>query len=197
MARRRWYDVNGWLTWALAGLDGRCRTPPATRGTSTRATRSPRTPDAFPRHWDGTISVDDACNAWYASAPRELRHRTCSPTTGQITEQPTWMVMNALRLAGLTPTRTATGSRRTCGRHFSMRFPRVGVARAGNVLRGYVRVSQGGRLVLRVRVPRGARAVIASVRGRTVRHRRSAGGFVTFVLPTSSGRAADWAVAWR
>ena len=105
--------------------------------------------------------------------------------------------MNALNLAGLRATRDGYRIDLHLGRRFSMRFPRVGAARARNVLRGYVRVSQGGRLVLRVRVPRGARGVIASAGGRTVRHRRSAGGFVMFRLPASAGRAADWAVAWR
>ena len=192
-----WYDVNGWLTWALAELDG--TVPHAARYAWDEYARNTLAAHAhaFPRHWDGTISVDDACNAYYASAPANCGVNLFSDYQGQITEQPTWMVMNALNLAGLKATRNGYRIDPHLGRRFSMRFPRVGVARARNVLRGYVRVSQGGRLVLRVRVPRGARGVIASAGGRTVRHRRSAGGFVTFRLPASPGRAADWAVAWR
>ena len=77
-----WFDVNGWLTWALAQLDGvvpgRRR---ATRGASTRATRSPRTPTPSRDHWDGTISIDDACNAFYAHAPATAAASRSTTTT--------------------------------------------------------------------------------------------------------------------
>ena len=192
-----WYDVNGWLTWALAELDG--TVPHAARYAWDEYARNTLAAHAhaFPRHWDGTISVDDACNAYYATAPANCGIGQYNDYAGQITEQPTWMVMNALNLAGLKATRSGYRIDPHLGSRFSVRFPRVGVARAAKVLRGYVRVSRGGRLLLRVRVPRGARGVTASAWGRTVPHRRSAGGLVTFRLPTRPGRAADWAVAWR
>ena len=91
-------------TWALGELDG---VVPGARELAwdeyTRNTLAAHA-TAFPDHWNGTISVDDACNGWYSSDPS--RCGIGVPFfSGQITEQPTWMVMNALRLAGLTPTR--------------------------------------------------------------------------------------------
>ena len=153
---------------------------------------------AFPDHWDGTISVDDACNALVLERTRRAAasasfwipgpdHRAAH-VDGHERAEPRGPDADARRL----PDRPAPA-----GRRFSLRFQRVGVARGPERLRGYVRVSQGGRLVLEVRVPRGARGVTASAGGQAVRHRRSTGGFVTFRLPASPGRAADWAVAWR
>ncbi len=76
-----WYDVNGWLTWALASLDG--TVPGAARYAWSEYTRNTLAAHAtaFPRHWDGTISVDDACNAFYASPPREAAASASTPTT--------------------------------------------------------------------------------------------------------------------
>ena len=64
--------------------------------------------------------------------------------------------MNAIRLAGVTPTRKGyrIDPHLPFGR-FKLRTTRIGVAAAGRVLRGYVRVEQAGPIELRVRVPRG------------------------------------------
>ena len=109
----------------------RPRRAPTTRGASTRATRSRPTRRAFPDHWAGTISVDDTCYALLRRAsPAQLRHRRSTGTyDGQITEQPTWMVMDAIRLAGITPTRRGyrIAPHLPFGR-FSLRLPQVGVA---------------------------------------------------------------------
>ncbi len=64
-----WFDPNGWLTWALAGLDG--VVPGAASDAWSEYTRNTLAMHAhvFPDHWDGTISIDDACNAFYAHDP--------------------------------------------------------------------------------------------------------------------------------
>jgi hypothetical protein len=150
---------------------------------------------AYPRHWDGTISVDDACNAFYASQPEKCGVGLFSDYQGQITEQPTWMVMNAIHLAGVTATEEGYRIAPHLGR-FSLRLPRIGVARDVGRLRGYVRVAARGRLVLRVSgVPRGARRVTAWGDGRRLAHRVS-GGSVVFPITARPDRAADWAVTW-
>jgi hypothetical protein len=99
-----WFDVNGWLTWALTDLDG--VVPGVARDAWSEYTRNTLAAHAhaFPQHWDGTISVDDACNAFYAHHPDRCGIRLYHDYEGQITEQPAWMVMNALHLAGITPT---------------------------------------------------------------------------------------------
>ena len=191
-----WYDINGWLTWALAQLDG--TVPNAARYAWSEYTRNTLAAHAtaFPRHWGGTISVDDTCHAFYASRPATCGIPLYSDYDGQITEQPTWMVMGAVNLAGVTP--TERGYRIIPHlRRFSLRMPRVGVARQPGRLRGYFRTEARSRLVLRVGgVPRGARGVIAWANGRSVAHRTSQ-GLVVFSLPTRRGRPADWAVTWR
>ena len=152
--------------------------------------------NAYPRHWDGTISIDDACNANYARAPARCGIVLFDDYQGQITEQPTWMVMNAVNLAGVRATRSGFEIDPHLRGRFSLRFAHVGVARAANALRGYLRVARRERLRLRVRVPAGVRHVTAWAGGQAVTSRR-AGRFVTFTLPARPGRAADWAVTWR
>jgi hypothetical protein len=189
-----WFDVNGWLTWSLGELDG--VVPHArdyawdeyTRNTlATHAT-------AFPDHWAGTISVDDVCYAYYATRPEQCGNDLYRTYDGQITEQPTWMVMDAIRLAGITP--TAAGFR--IAPHlpfetFSLRLPRIGVAASPGVLRGYVRTEGDGEIELRVRVP--VRRVQTWANGKPARH-RVAGGYAIFRLDAAKDATADWAVTW-
>src|SRR5439155_665820 len=113
----------------------------------------------FPNPWDGTISVDDACEAFYSA-----EHDFCgvSLTTsyeGQITEQPTWMVMDAIRLAGVTP--TGAGYRiapRYPFNRFSLRLPQIGVASEARRLRGYVTPQRAGPMQMSVQLPPGVNA---------------------------------------
>ena len=150
---------------------------------------------AFPRHWDGTISVDDACNAFYSARPANCGVGLYTDYAGQITEQPTWMVMNAVNLAGVTATRRGFRIDPHL-RRFSLRMPRIGVERSPRLMRGYLRVETGGRLRLRVGgVPRDAGPVRVWANGRPVAHRRAAGS-VVFALPARPDEPADWAVAW-
>jgi hypothetical protein len=191
-----WFDVNGWLTWSLGELDG---VVPRARDyawdeykRNTLATHAA----SFPDHWAGTISIDDTCYGYFSSKPAMCGNDLYRAYDGQITEQATWMVMDAVRLAGITP--TAAGYR--IAPHlpfegFSLRLPQVGVAAGPGVLRGYVRVERAGEVELRVRVPRGARKVLAWVGGAAV-SRRVVGGFVVFRVGGVAGGVADWAVTW-
>jgi hypothetical protein len=191
-----WFDVNGWLTWSLGELDG--VVPNARDYAWDEYTRNTLANHAaqFPDHWAGTISIDDVCYAYYSSRPEKCGNDLYRTYDGQITEQPTWMVMDAIRLAGITP--TAAGYR--IAPHlpfetFSLRLPQIGVAAGRGVLRGYVRVQQMDKVELRVRVPGAARGLRTWANGRAVRH-RVAGGYAVFRLDVAEGAAADWAVTW-
>jgi hypothetical protein len=200
-----WFDVNGWLTWALSELDG--VVPGARRHAWDEYTRNTLAAHAtaFPDHWNGTISVDDACSAFYS--PEPARCGIGGPLNvwaGQITEQPTWMVMNAVRLAGVTPTRAGFRiAPHLPFARFSVRTRHVGVAAERARLRGYVRPRRNGPIRLSVRLPAGARratvtafATLAGAGGgRPVRHAR-AGRDVRFTVAGRRGAAAQWAVTW-
>jgi hypothetical protein len=194
-----WFDVNGWLAWALGELDG--VVPGARRHAWSEYTRNTLATHAtvFPDHWAGTISVDDTCYAYYASRPAQCGNDLYRQYDGQITEQPTWMVMDAIRLAGITPTRRGyrIAPRFPFGR-FSLRLPRIGVAARSGRLRGYVRPVESGPIELRVKLPpdvvpgsltawAGGRAVVS----------RLLGNSVAFRLQGRADSVADWAVMWR
>ncbi len=193
-----WFDINGWLTWALGELDG--IVPHARRHAWSEYTRNTLGTHAteFPDHWAGTISVDDACWAHSSSHPERCGIGIFSGYNGQITEQPTWMVMNAIRLAGVMPTKD--GYRIASHlplREFSLRLPRIGIASGRRELRGYVQAEQADRLELRVKPP--GRVATGRVRAwagdRGVPH-QVADGFVVFTVPATPGAPADWAVTW-
>ena len=194
-----WFDVNGWLTWALGEQDGAV---PGARALAwseyTRNTLAAHA-TAYPDHWNGTISSDDACNAFYSPQPERCGIGGAFDIwAGQNTEQPTWMVMNAIRLAGITPTRSGLRiAPHLPFARFSLRLPAVGVAAERLRLRGYLRPQQGGRVVLRVALPgaAAARRATAFAGGRRVPHARD-GRWVRFATVTRRGRASDWAVSW-
>lgn len=136
------------------------------------------------------------CNAFYARDPAQCGIALYHDYEGQVTEQPTWMVMGAINLAGVTTTEHGFVIWPHLAR-LSLRLPDIGVARAPRLLRGYVRIARTERLTMTVRdVPPTARAVVTWSDGRAVRFRRAGDG-VVFALPASAGRAADWAVSWR
>jgi hypothetical protein len=191
-----WFDVDGWLTWALGRLDG--VVPGAARDAWSEYTRDTLAAHAhaFPRHWDGTISVDDACNAFYAHDPARCGIPLYRSYAGQITEQATWMVMNAVHLAGVQAVQHGFVIRPVLSR-FSLRLPEVGVARGARLLRGYFVEQRSGRLTLEVGgVPSGARDVVAWASGRSVRSYRRR-DLIVFPLMVRRGRPANWAVTWR
>ena len=115
---------------------------------------------------------------------------------GQITEQPTWMVMDAVRLAGVTP--TERGFR--IAPHlpfapFSLRLPRVGVATSARAIRGYVVTEADGPVELEVHVPTASGLVHAWAGTHAVPHKLG-GGSVVFQVTAHTGAPADWAVTW-
>jgi hypothetical protein len=191
-----WFDLNGWLTWAYGSLDG------VVSGARDLAwdeyTRNTLANHAtlWPNHWDGTISVDDVCYAYYSPHPDYCGNGLGTSYEGQITEQPTWMVMNAINLAGVTP--LADGFQVTPHlpmARFNLRLPDVGVAAAPGVLRGYVTVARTGALRMRVAIPAGVAPsrVKAFASGRRVRCHVQ-GGVVVFQLPVTANRPGNWAV---
>ncbi len=191
-----WFDINGWLTWALGSLDGKLAHARQYAWSEYLHNTLAAHATAFPDTWDGTISSDDVCNGYYSHDPQLCGNALSSEFDGQNTEQATWMVMDAIRLAGVTP--TAAGfliMPRLPLTRFSLRLPEIGVASAPGLLRGYVRVQQSGRLTMTVGPPTGVpgSAVAAFANGRRVKA-TTRGGLVVFTLSAVAGRAADWAV---
>jgi hypothetical protein len=193
-----WYEPDGWLTWAYATLDGEV---PGARSLafdeyvrSTLATHAA----VYPNQWAGTTSVDDTCWSFYSSDPGRCGGVLgITSYEGQNTEQPEWMVMDALDLAGVTP--TLSGYRISPHfpfANFSVRFPIIGVSGRGNDLSGYVRPLAGGSLLLQVAVPRRAAGVAAQVDGTTVRPAVSA-GWANLQVRAVADQAVDWSVSWQ
>ncbi len=192
-----WFDPNGWLTWAYGTLQG--EVPGAVGDAWSEYLRNTLANHAtqFPDHWAGTISIDDVCYAYYSERPANCGNGLSTTYDGEITEQPTWMVMDAIDLAGVTPVQD--GYRITPHlpmTTFSLRDGDIGVARAPRLLRGYVTTVASGPLTMQVDVPpdttRHGR-IQAYANGHAVRSTRS-DGLVTFTLTTTAGRAANWAV---
>ena len=191
-----WYAVNGWLTWALGELDG--VVPGAGRYALDELERNTLTAHAraFPARWNGVLSIDDACNSWFARDPGGCGIGLQPTYAGQIMHQPAWTLYAATRLAGIVPTRGGYRFRpRLPLRRFSVRLPKVGIEVRPGRVRGYVRPSAGGGLVVDVERP-GPGPVRAWVDGRPARAtvRR---GLVRLRLRARAGRASDFAVVSR
>jgi hypothetical protein len=190
-----WFAVNGWLTWALASLDG--VVPHAASYALDEFARNTLAAHAavFPDHWDGILSVDDVCNSFHASEdPAKCGNGLSTGYEGQIMHQPAWSLYDATKLAGIEPTAAGyTFDPHLPAARFSLRFPDVGVAYERRRARGYVRVKHAVRVS--VRVPAGVRprAALTWANGRRVRHTRR-GGLVTFRLRARAGSPVDWAV---
>ena len=135
------------------------------------------------------------CFAWYGANAAQCGNGVVNTYDGEITEQPTWMVMDAIRLAGITPVRSGyVVEPHLPMATFSLRLPDVGVAAAPGLLRGYVVPAQGGVLRMQVSRPAGSHGrVVALADGRRANATVRA-GLVTFTLPTRAGHAANWAV---
>lgn len=191
-----WFDLNGWLTWAYATLQG--EVPGAAQDAWSEYLRNTLANHAtvYPDSWDGTINVDDVCFAFYSKTPQECGNDIDTSFGGQITEQPTWMVMDAIDLAGITPTESGYEiTPHLPMTNFSLRFPEVGVARTARLIRGYVRPSQSVELLMQVAPAPGmsGRELRVWADGReapfSLHH-----GLVDFRLRAAAGRPADWAV---
>jgi hypothetical protein len=196
-----WFAVNGWWTWALGELDG--VVPGAAADAFDEFQRNTLTAHAvaFPDHWDGVISVDDECAAYFQS-PNSGCGIGLATGEGaipgydtQIMHQPAYSLFDLLKLAGL----DATGDGYRIVPHlpmstFNVRFGDVGVAQQPGVIRGYFRTA-GGAVTMDVAPPPGVAAdqAVAYADGQQV-PATVVGGLVQFTLPTPAGRAADWAV---
>ena len=192
-----WFDPDGWLTWAYASLDGRLAGARDLAFDEYVRTTLANHAAAYPEHWDGTTSVDDLCAGFFGKDPSRCGGVLGETNyEGQITEQPTWMVMGAINLAGITPTRAGyrIAPHLPLDR-FTVRFPGVGLAGEPGLLRGYVTAVADDVLTMQVAVPPSATGVVAWVGSSAVPVAVS-GGTATFTLPVSAGHPADWAVAW-
>ena len=194
-----WFDLNGHLTWAYGTLD---RVLPDARALAwdeyTRNTLANHATQ-YPDHWQGTISVDDVCHAFYGNHPESCGTGLSQVYSGQITEQATWMVMDAIRLAGITPTQKGFDiAPHLPFSRFKLRLPKIGVASERRRLRGYVRPEQAGSISLDVHPPASADSgsLVTWANGKRVSH-TFAGTAVRFRVPGSAGKPSDWAVTWK
>jgi hypothetical protein len=106
------------------------------------------------------------------------------------------MVMDAIRLAGFTPTKD--GYRVTPHfpfRKFSLRLPRLGIASDKRMLRGYLVPERSETIELQVSVPTASKRVRTWAAGEMVEHQVTDGRAV-FAVPAQAGTPADWAVTW-
>jgi hypothetical protein len=196
-----WFAVNGWWTWALGELDG--VVPNAASDAFDEFTRNTLTAHAvaFPDHWDGVISVDDECAAYFQS-PNSGCGIGLATGEGaipgydtQIMHQPAYSLFDLLKLAGV----DATGDGYRIVPHlpmssFDVRFPDVGIAQQPGLIRGYFRIAAAS-MTIDVAPPPGVapEQAVAFANGRQV-PATVVDGLVQFTLRTQAGRAADWAV---
>jgi hypothetical protein len=196
-----WYAVDGWWTWALGELDGVVQNAVSYAFDEFERNTLAAHATAFGDHWDGVISVDDECAAYYQS-PNSGCGIGLATGEGaipgydtQIMHQPAYSLFDLMRLAGLDA--TADGYRivpRLPMSTFNVRFPDAGVAQQPGLIRGYFRTA-GGTVTMDVAAPPGVSAehAVAYANGERVPS-TVVGGLVQFTLPTHSGQPADWAV---
>jgi hypothetical protein len=199
-----WYAINGEMTWALDELAGSVpNAAPYAWDEFVRNTLAAHA-IAFPNHWDGVISIDDECAAYYQT-PNSGCGIGLANGAGvipgydtQIMHQPAYTLFDLLELAGVHA--TASGYRiipRLPVRTFNVRFPEVGIAQQPRLIRGYFRISPD-LLTMDVAPPPGVAATdaIAYVDGRRVTT-TVVGGLVQFQMQTHANQADDWAVTAR
>jgi len=195
-----WYALNGPLVWALGDLVG--KVPGAAGKAFDELKRNTLTThaQAFPEHWGGVLSIDDACDSFYASTPDEcgidlLLNLTGHEVSGQITHQPAWGLMSALRLAGVEPDeRGYTFAPVLPLRHFSIRLPQIGIAVSRSSMHGYVRTRTSRPIRLKLDLPPGMGMPAAVlIDGRSVEARLSSGAAVVTASP-GADRRLRWSV---
>lgn len=189
-----WYAVNGWLTWALGKLGGEVAGAPRLAFSEFERNTLAAHAHAYPRHWDGTISVDDVCDAFYSPSPMNCGAGLTTAYAGQIMHQPAWSLFDAIKLAGVEP--TATGFRivpELPFGTFSLGLPKIGVAYSARSVRGYLTTAGGRELTMQVRPPVSRRHWNVVVGGHRVRS-TVRGGLLTFVLRARPHRSVRWAI---
>ena len=196
-----WFAVNGWWTWALGELDG--IVPNAVTDAFDEFERNTLAAHAtaFPAHWDGVISVDDECAAYFQS-PNSGCGIGLATGEGaipgydtQIMHQPAYSLFDLLKLAGV----DATGDGYRIVPHlpmstFNVRFPDVGLAQQPGLIRGYFR-DAAATVTMDVAPPPGVSAehAVAYANGQRVPS-TVVDGLVQFTLRTQPGKPADWSV---
>jgi hypothetical protein len=194
-----WYSVNGWLVMALGRLDGVVPNARTLAFDELRRNTLAAHAHAFPDHWNGVLSVDDVCYAFYEADPSRCGIGFSTLYDTQIMHQPAWSLFDTIDLAGLKPTRA--GYRidpQLPMRTFSLRLARAGVAYSPGLARGYLRPAGRGLLRMAVTVPRSwhAREVVAFIDGKPTAVRLSK-GVARFSLQADGGKPVDWAVVGR
>ncbi|MBI4730006.1 MAG: hypothetical protein HY775_11010 [Acidobacteria bacterium] len=196
-----WYALNGPLVWALGSLDEVPGAATFAWGEYLRNTLANHAVQ-FPNHWDGTISVDDVCWAWYSKDRERCGDEALSVQyryAGQILNKHAWWLWAIQKLAGIVPERDGYRIEPHLPLDaFSLRLPSVGLASEPGRLRGYVRAERDGTLRMRVRLPENAdpASAVAWVNGEPQAPGVS-GRLVEFDLPAPAGTPADWAVTWE
>jgi hypothetical protein len=147
----QWFAINGWLVWGLAHLDG--IVPGARRYAFDEFKRNTLAVRAtvYPDHWNGILSVDDACRSWYSTDPQRCGVGLSSAYSTQIMHQPAWSLFDIVKLAGVEP--TEKGYEITPHlplKRFSVKLPNVGVWRGRRGLHGYVVPQASGRFELKL-----------------------------------------------
>jgi hypothetical protein len=190
-----WFDPDGWLTWAYASLGGTGAGASSLAMSEWVRTTLANHSAVYPYEWDGVTSVDDVCSSFYSVDPAACGG-VLEGYEGQNSEQPTWMLMDAIDVAGITPTGNGFRIAPELGSsQYSIRFDTFGLARRGDEMSGYVRPVGSDNLSMEVELPAGARHAVAMVEGTPVRTTVS-GGFVAFRITATSNRAADWSLSW-
>jgi hypothetical protein len=199
-----WYALNGPLTWALGELAGEVAGATRTAFDELERNTLAAHAEVYPDHWDGILSVDDACNSFYSSAPErcgiplllDLGDRRSS---GQITHQPAWGLFATLRLAGIQPTGGGFRIAPTLPlKRFSIRLPRVGIEVRPGMMRGYVRTVTGASLRLELDPPgtRSAKSARVWIDGEPARKLSVERGSITVRAATGGDRLVDWALRY-
>ncbi len=193
-----WYSVNGWLTMALARVSGVVPHARAYAFDELRRNTLAAHAHAYPGHWNGVLSVDDVCYAYYETDPSRCGIGFTTAYDTQIMHQPAWSLFDTLTLAGLHPTRS--GYRidpQLPLRRFSLRLPQAGVAYSPGVARGYLRPASRSNLKMVVTLPSGHGPNVSVFVGGEAVPARVRKGVASFSLRGAGGKAVDWAVVRR
>jgi hypothetical protein len=199
-----WYALNGPLTWALGELAGEVTGAARKAFDELKRNTLAAHAEAYPDHWTGILSVDDACNSFYSSAPGQcgiplLLDLADRQSNGQITHQPAWGLFAALRLAGIQPTGDGFRIAPTLPlKRFSIRLPRVGIEVRPRSMRGYVQTVSAARLRLELHPPGNgsARSARVWIDGKPARKLSIEHGAITVTAATGADRLVDWALRY-
>ncbi len=189
-----WYSVNGWLVMGLAEMAGTVPHARAYAFDELRRNTLAAHAHAYPDHWNGVLSVDDICYAYYETDPSRCGIGFTTKYDTQIMHQPAWSLFDTITLAGLHPTRS--GYRidpQLPLRSFSLRLTRAGVAYSRGLARGYVRPAGHRIMKMSVSLPSGGGKVNAFVDGDPVPVKLKK-GVAHFAVRADGGKPVDWAV---